>query len=249
MGRISLPGLHDEGYSKQSDSDPVDLSEQRSSYTEQSLTGISPVYFSERHPGPFGSGVEQTGEVRMVEGMNDERGVVNYQVARVSGFDPAAGETPWNDGTLTILATTTNLTYTDNGYNNLPMGWYAYAVRAKYTNDEYSVWAYSNLVPRLLDVAVTINVTCCNGATPDMAEVTLTARNYPFTNYFAVTDETGVVVFDSVFKGFYDLKVEKVGFQIYLEEDIYTFANWSRDVVLARTPMHRATLLLTRSLR
>ena len=183
-------------------------------------------------PALLAPGVEQTGEVRMVEGMNDERGVVNYQVARVSGFDPAAGETPWNDGTLTILATTTNLTYTDNGYNNLPMGWYAYAVRAKYTNDEYSVWAYSNLVPRLLDVAVTINVTCCNGATPDMAEVTLTARNYPFTNYFAVTDETGVVVFDSVFKGFYDLKVEKVGFQIYLEEDIYTFANWSRDVVL-----------------
>jgi hypothetical protein len=183
-------------------------------------------------PALLAPGVEQTGEVRMVEGMNDERGVVNYQVARVSSFNPAIGETPWNDGTLTILATTTNLTYTDNGYTNLPMGWYAYAVRAKYTNNEYSVWAYSNLVPRLLDVAVTINVTCCNGATPDNAEVTLTARNYPFTNYFAVTDETGVVVFDSVFKGFYDLKVEKVGFQIYMEEDIYTFANWSRDVVL-----------------
>jgi len=177
-------------------------------------------------------GTVKNGEIKMVEGMNNERGVVNYQVARVSGFNPAAGETPWNDGTLTILSTTTNLTYTDNGYNNLPMGWYAYAVRAKYTNDDYSVWAYSNLVPRLLDVAVTINVSCCNGAEPSGAEVSLIARNYPFTNYYAVTDATGTVVFDSVFKGFYNLYVDKVGFEIYDEQDIYTFANWTRDVFL-----------------
>jgi len=178
------------------------------------------------------AGTVKNGEVKMVDGMNDERSVVNYQVARVAGFDPAAGETP-EDGTLTILATTTNLTYTDNGYNNLPMGWYAYAVRAKYTNNDYSIWVYSNLVPRLLDVAVTINVTCCDGEEPSGAEVSLVARNYPFTNYFAVTDATGTVVFDSVFKGYYNLYVDKVGYQVYDEQDIYTFAPWTRDVVLA----------------
>jgi hypothetical protein len=71
---------------------------------------------------------------------------LHFQIMRISGFNPCEGETPQNHGSGTIVATTSNWTFVDNSYINLPNGFYAYAVRAKLPNQEYTQWCYSNIV-------------------------------------------------------------------------------------------------------
>lgn len=71
---------------------------------------------------------------------------LHFQIARFSGFNPCEGETPQNHGSPTIIGSTSNWSYVDNSYINLPNGFYAYAVRAKLPNLEYTPWCYSNIV-------------------------------------------------------------------------------------------------------
>ena len=63
------------------------------------------------------------------------RDVTNYRVARYSNFDPNGSPAA---GTLSELATTGNQYYNDNAFGGLPMGWYAYGVKALYTSGLYS---------------------------------------------------------------------------------------------------------------
>jgi hypothetical protein len=140
---------------------------------------------------------------RGVEGMSN-RDVVNYRVARYSDFNPNGSPAA---GDLTELATTTNLFYNDFAWAGLPMGWYAYGVKALYTSGLYSDYTISNIVGHLMDVEVTVNVTLSTGLEPINAEVTLQGLEYPYETYFAVTPTSGTVVFDMVWKGRYDLTV------------------------------------------
>ncbi|MBU1008538.1 MAG: T9SS type A sorting domain-containing protein [Bacteroidetes bacterium] len=82
-----------------------------------------------------------------------------FQYARVSNFDACNGETV-EDGTLTILILPKSL---DFSLINLPEGYYAWAVRAKINEQEYSPWTYSNIIikgPYTLNVQFEFCASC-----------------------------------------------------------------------------------------
>ncbi|MFO8128445.1 MAG: carboxypeptidase-like regulatory domain-containing protein, partial [Bacteroidales bacterium] len=181
--------------------------------------GIEGKFFFSKNGTRFNGvpGYEKGGDIRPVtegEGLNANRDVVDYEIARLSDFDPVAGP---ETGTATILADgLPGLSYNDVAFGGLDMGWYAYAVRAYYTNGDVSDWTYSNVVGHLKDVEITFIVTLSTGALPENVEISMDGDDYPFNKYFAVTDTTGIHVFDSVIKGSYDISAFKIGFETYL---------------------------------
>ncbi len=157
------------------------------------------------------SGTVKSGEFRPMEATNASRDMTNYQIARVSDFDPDLGP---ETGTHTIIGNPTTESYTDAAFGGQPEGFYAYGVKAIYESNE-SVWVYSNTVAHGLDYEVTIEVTCCDGTSPEGADVVLMGQDYPYDVLFGTTDTDGIVVFDSVIHGIYDLYVDKVGYATY----------------------------------
>ena len=116
---------------------------------------------------------------------------------------------------MTILNNVTEFTYTDNDFAALTMGWYAYAVQVAYSSGMLSPWTYSNIVGRDMDAAVTFEVTLCDGNDPIDVEITMTGTDYPYTEYFGVTDATGIYTFDQVWKGKYAIDLYKIGYVNY----------------------------------
>ncbi len=70
-----------------------------------------------------------------------------YQVARVSDFDPTTGQTP-EDGVLTILDSLSFPTYKDSAFYQLPVGYYAYAMRILSDSNGTTNWYYTNVLQR-----------------------------------------------------------------------------------------------------
>ena len=149
--------------------------------------------------------------IKGVTGM-ETRDVMQYRVARYSDFDPNGSPAA---GTLTELASTGNQYYNDYAWAGLPMGWYAYGVKALYTSGLYSDYTISNIVGHLMDYEVTVNVTLSTGLEPINVEVTLQGLEYPYETYFAVTPASGTVVFDMVWRGHYDISAYKIGYDEY----------------------------------
>ncbi len=158
-----------------------------------------------------GTGTVKDGEFRPHLDENATRDMTNYTVARISNFDPVAGPAT---GTHTPIATPTEEFHNDLAYGGQPEGFYAYGVKAVYESNE-SIWVYSNTVAHLLDNEFTVQVSLCDGNDPDNAEVVLAGIDYPYHVLSAFTDIDGIVVFDSVIDGYYDLTVQKVGYTIY----------------------------------
>ena len=158
------------------------------------------------------SGTVKSGKFNPVESANASRDLVDYTVARVSDFNPNAG--PQTGVHTPIVNSTTNLSHLDTDFGGLAEGFYAYAVKANYESN-VSEWAYSNIVAHGLDNEFTVVAQHCDGNTPDGAVVILIGNDYPYQNLVGITDETGIVVFDSVIDGIYDLYVEKVGYTTY----------------------------------
>ncbi|PLX02061.1 MAG: hypothetical protein C0595_12375 [Marinilabiliales bacterium] len=97
-------------------------------------------------------------------------------------------------------------------------------VETQYSNGDKSYRAYSNIFSRELDNIVNFTITTCDGSTGDSAEVRLEGNDFPFQNISLPTDTNGVVVFDSVIDGSYNIVVVKVGYEInYIDSvDIYS---------------------------
>ncbi len=165
---------------------------------------------------------------RGVEGMSN-RDVTNYRVARYSNFDPNGS--PAN-GTLSELATTTNLYYNDNAFGGLPMGWYAYGVKALYNSGQYSNYTISNIVGHNNHYTVTVNCTLSDGLEPINCEVTLLGLEYPYETYYAVTPASGTVVFDMVWRGHYDITAFKIGYDVYKISNSFINANKTYNILL-----------------
>ncbi|OFY49175.1 MAG: hypothetical protein A2W85_17160 [Bacteroidetes bacterium GWF2_41_31] len=158
------------------------------------------------------SGIRQSGKILPIDHapVDGDRTITNYIIARVSDFDPLGGP-EW--GMLTMLDTLTTQTFTDLDWINLAPGFYAYAVKVEYDYGQ-SEWAYSNVVPHLLEASVTINVTPCDGTSPEGIEVNMLGLDYPNQFEFGLTDINGTVVFDNVVFGSYELYVFNVGYNI-----------------------------------
>ena len=162
------------------------------------------------------AGVEATGTLATIEGYEAlTEDVLYYTVARISDFDPDLPIDPPVNGTVTVLNNVTEVSYTDNDFSALPMGWYAYAVQVAYSSGMLSEWTFSNIVGRDMDAAVTFEVTLCDGNTPEDVEITMVGSDYPYETFFGVTDETGIFTFDQVWKGKYDVTVFKIGYETY----------------------------------
>ena len=158
-------------------------------------------------------GTVKAGTTGNIDGYtNASDAVLYYTVARLSDFDPDLGPAT---GTMTILNNVTEFTYTDNDFAALPMGWYAYAVQVAYSSGMLSPWTYSNIVGRDMDAMVTFEVTLCDGTEPSDVEITMTGTEYPYEEYFGVTDATGIVTFDQVWKGTYTIDLYKIGYVNY----------------------------------
>jgi hypothetical protein len=157
------------------------------------------------------------------------RNVVNYRVARYSDFDPNASP---ETGTLTELATTGNLSYNDMAWAGLPMGWYAYGVKAKYTSGDWSDYAISNIVGHLMEYKVTVNVTLTTGLEPSNVAITMQGMEYPYETYTGVTPASGQVIFDPVWRGHYRFSAYKIGYYEYVIDNVFVNHDLTITVVL-----------------
>jgi len=176
-------------------------------------------------------GTVKSGEYRPVtDGPATNRNVVSYSIARLSNFDPNGSPLA---GDTTVLSTgLTALSYNDVAFGGLPMGWYAYCVRAQYTNGDLSDCAVSNIVGHIMNVDVTVNVTLSTGDSPEGAEVKLTALNYPHIDRFAIIDITGTVTFEDMWKGCYDISASMIGFDPYDLPNYCFYADEILDIML-----------------
>lgn len=155
-------------------------------------------------------GVVKDGEFSPLENVRGTRQLINYTIAKVSDFDPDLGP---QTGTLTPIANPVNYPLIDYDFGGLQPGFYAYAVKVVYESNE-SDWVYSNTVPHLLYNTVTVVVHSCNDSLEN-EHVYLFGYNYPYEVLEGYTDASGIVVFDSVIDGYYDMSISGVGYNFY----------------------------------
>ena len=131
-------------------------------------------------------------------------GDVDYQVWRLQQGEET------NPGLWTSIGTTTNLYISDNSWPSLPCGPWRWGVNAIYQGNRISAAAFSNVIGKCNTAEVTVNVLLTCAAHPlEGTSVLLTNTVYPDTNYFAFTDTAGKVIFPTVWKGNYELKVTR----------------------------------------
>ncbi len=144
-----------------------------------------------------------------MSGPNTNCDLDHYTIARVTDFDPELGPIT---GIITPIANPSNNYYTDLGFAAGGPGFVAYAITTMYTSCGQSEWIYSNIVSNGIDNEVTISVSLCNNGELENSEVALIGHDYPYELFQGITDTNGIVVFDSVIDGSYDLFVSKVGY-------------------------------------
>ncbi len=166
--------------------------------------------FLATNPPGVKDGIVKDGEIRLFKDVDATRDLVNYTIAKVSDFNPILGP---QTGTLTPLANPVNSPSTDMGWGGLPPGFYAYAVKTVYESNE-SIWVYSNTVPHLLYNTVTVVVYSCNDSIEN-SKVYLIGHDYPYQMHQGLTNTNGIIVFDSVIDGYYDMGIEGIGYTLY----------------------------------
>ncbi|MFC2107251.1 carboxypeptidase regulatory-like domain-containing protein [Bacteroidota bacterium] len=163
---------------------------------------------------PSRSGFRKDSEIKPLKvDHSQNRDLLFYELARISDFSPDIGP---QIGNIEILAKNlTGFSFIDNDYANLIEGWYAYAIRAQYSSGDVSNWKYSNIIGRKKDVKVAFEISLSDADVPSGVEINLLAEAWPYTDYFAISDSTGIIVFDSVIKGDYGVELFKIGYDKY----------------------------------
>ncbi|MFA8450235.1 MAG: carboxypeptidase regulatory-like domain-containing protein [Bacteroidales bacterium] len=174
--------------------------------------------------------------------LENSREVISYDLNRIDIINPEEDIT--DDPTVSVATKLAGNKFIDKNWKNLPKGYYAYKVRAIYTNGDKSEWIYSNIVGRDNYSVVTVNVkvTANNDDTPKDALVRLTGLDYPYEKFETrIKTDDGKVVFpkDAFNKewfrqGRYTLEVYKVGYKPYIPEITYEIFSkkFTIDVVL-----------------
>jgi hypothetical protein len=163
-----------------------------------------------------------------VIGKSNQKALESYSVFRLIQGEE---NTPANwDELVTGL---TNMEYVDTGWDTLAQGFYRYAVIAGYTNESFSLPAFSNSLPRDFMVNFTINVETNSDDSPLGASVLLTNQSGdPEHVYQGVVPASGILEFSQVWKGTYNLRVQLGGFEIYQAQNIEIDEDGSYDVTL-----------------
>ncbi len=124
-----------------------------------------------------------------------------------------------------------NTEYTDLDWTTLSAGFYRYAVITEYSYSQ-SAASFSNTVPRLLDVEVTVNISTSSGDSPEGAIATLHG-NESFYYYSAEAPENGITLLHEVWKDeWYTLTVSKAGYESFIIDNIFINQDLNLDVVL-----------------
>jgi hypothetical protein len=120
----------------------------------------------------------------------------------------------------TMVGSPANNAFVDNGWDALPDGAYRWAVKAHYSGDRMSGPSLSNVLGKGFTVdAVTFNLSLSSGATPSGIEVVMVNQLVPDSTYAMLSGDDGVVVFNDVWKGTYDITVYKFGFEVWTTTD------------------------------
>ena len=106
-------------------------------------------------------------------------------------------------------------------------------MKAKYTSNQYSEYAISNIVGHLMQYSVTVNVTLSTGLEPINVNVTLQGLDWPYATYEEVTPASGTAVFPEIWKGHYYFNAYKLGYYPYEIMDVNVNQNLVINVVLS----------------
>lgn len=187
--------------------DNIDIFEDTVSYYAMFVTELFPPYNVIVHENHDGNAwlTWHSPEMGPLLGYSIYRGLANDQ----------ANYEDWNLIVDVILDTT----YEDITWQEVTEpGEYMYCVRGNYEGAVHSPPAFSNIIYYDMAVPVTINISSNSGDSTDGAEVNLSNQN-GVNNYDAIV-EGGMVYWENVFYGIYDLEITFPGHETYLETDI-----------------------------
>jgi hypothetical protein len=157
----------------------------------------------------------------------EENPVMGYSIYR--GF--AADQVNYEDWNF-IASTFLDTTYEDTSWPYVTEpGEYMYCVRVNQIGGVQTEPAFSNIIFFDTNVPVTINISCNSDDSTDGAEVNLCNQDGVHCNNGIVSG--GVVSWDNVLMGVYDLDVTFPGYETYLETDIWIVECSVLNVVLA----------------
>ncbi|MDD2563967.1 MAG: carboxypeptidase regulatory-like domain-containing protein, partial [Salinivirgaceae bacterium] len=119
-----------------------------------------------------------------------------------------------------INANTTDTSIVDNTWATAAAGLYQYAVVVNYTNGVVSAPAFSNILPKAMETAYTVNITTNSSDPATGAVVTLTNQDGNADHAYTMTAGATGATFPTVWKGTYDLTITKTGFTAYATNDL-----------------------------
>ncbi|MCX6250139.1 MAG: choice-of-anchor J domain-containing protein [Bacteroidetes bacterium] len=112
------------------------------------------------------------------------------------------------------LATATNII--DNSWPSLPCGPYRWSVKAHYSQNRWSISTFSNVLGKCWTVPTGVHVDLsCTAEEVAGTSVHLKNLVYPDTLYVASLDTSGFIMFPKVWKGTYELKISRFGYQAF----------------------------------
>lgn len=102
---------------------------------------------------------------------------------------------------------------TDNAWPSLINGPYRWAVRGQYYGGSLSTPTFTNVIGKNWTASLTVNVNLsCTAASPENIVARLVNTQFTDTTYMLVSDSTGIFVFNNVWKGYYNLFLDKYGY-------------------------------------
>lgn len=124
-----------------------------------------------------------------------------------------------NQQVWTQLGQVTSTQITDPSWPSLPCGPYRWAARAIYTGNQFSGFSFSNVIGKCWTVNITvITHLSCDSSSKTGIAVSLKNLVYPDTLYTRMADTTGSAFFPGSWKGTYELKVTRFGYQDFIQD-------------------------------
>lgn len=137
-----------------------------------------------------------------------------YRVWRLAANDEENME-EWTELTTQPIKA---MEFTDATWKNATKGVYKYAVRAIYSDNEYSYPAFTEIIPRLMTSEISVSLTT-NAAGESAQNALMTLINQDeIHSYKATADENGKMIFPTVWEGTYTVVIERKGFQSVTDE-------------------------------
>lgn len=114
----------------------------------------------------------------------------------------------------TRLGTTQGSLYADDSWSSLAPGAYRYAVVADY-GERQSVPAITDIMPKDMEVSVTVKLETASDLGVDSAVITLTCADGKAEHVYTKVAEASETLFENVWKGSYRITVTREGYETY----------------------------------